>query len=180
MQSISVLHWFCLHKTKKIFQCLHLYPSWEKKSEQWKTWILAVWHKTFCNNRKLESKTHSSQRALLNTEMMVAFQRGYCRQNRTHIINWCLCFGCCTYIVLDSPRKRKWEKCSLPITPSSLIWQEPFDGKWEELQCQKKSHILFQITFNKMLKMCFSQEQSRTSSNLSYLPAVLKNFIAEK
>lgn len=141
----------------------------EKKSEQWKIWILAVWHKTFCDNRKLESKPHSSQRALLNTEMMVAFQRGYCRQNRIHTINWCLCFGCCTYIVLDSPRKRKWEKCSLPITPSSLVWQEPFDGKWEELLCQKKSHILFQITFNKMLKMCFPQEQSRTSSNLSLL-----------
>lgn len=152
----------------------------QRKSEKWKIRILEVWHKAFCDTRKLEGKINSSQRAILKTEMMVAFQRGYCRQNRILIINWCLCFCCCTYIVLDSLRKRKWEKCSLPITPSSLIWQEPFDRKWEELLCQKKSHILFQITFNKMLKMCFPPEQSKTSSNLSYLPAVLKTFTAEK
>lgn len=49
--------------------------------------ILAVWHKTtFCDNKKLESRISSSQRALLVTEMMVAFQRGYCRQNWVYII----------------------------------------------------------------------------------------------
>lgn len=35
---------------------------------------------------KLDGNSSSSQRALLVTEMMVAFQRGYCRQNGIHII----------------------------------------------------------------------------------------------
>jgi len=37
--------------------------------------------------------------------------------------------------------------------------------------CLKKSNILFQITFNNLLKMGFPLEQSTASSNLSCLPA---------